>query len=129
MLEDISGDSFPEFVIVMNNSENMYDQPENIRIYDMYRLKDGIPERIFDINSMGYRSVYTICENGFVKCRGSGGAAASADIIYRLEGDSETVYQCVEHDGVDGVPKYFLSDAGHNNTQMQNNHSYRLMLI
>ncbi|WP_373483624.1 hypothetical protein, partial [Acetobacterium sp.] len=118
MLEDISGDSFPELVIAMNNSENTFDQPGNIRIYDVYRLKDGMPERIFDINSMGYRSVYTICENGFIRCRGSGGADASNDRFYKLEGNTETIIQDIEYCVIDHVPSYFQTDANHNRSQI-----------
>lgn len=112
ILEDISGDSSPELVIAMYNPKyNNSVHPNDFQIYDVYRLNNGAPERIFDIYTMGYRSIYTICENQIIRCYGSGGVNAHEHTFYKLDGNTATTIQKVTYDN----PYYILNDAKNNN--------------
>ncbi|WP_243134761.1 hypothetical protein [Acetobacterium wieringae] len=108
MVEDISGDAIPELVI------SMYDpryqsivHPNGFQIYDMYRLNNGIPERIFDIRTMGYRAIYTICENNIIRCYGSGGVNSHNEKFYLLNGSNASTILTITFD----KPYYTLNDA------------------
>lgn len=108
IVEDISGDSSPELVIAMYNPKyNNSVHPNDFQIYDVYRLNNGTPERVFDIYTMGYRAIYTICENQIIRCYGSGGVSAHADTFYKLNGDTTTTVQAVTYE----KPYYILNDA------------------
>lgn len=108
IVEDISGDSSPELVIAMYNPKyNNSVHPNDFQIYDVYRLNNGAPERIFDINSMGYRAIYTICENQMIRCYGSGGINAHEDTFYKLDGNNTTIAQKITYE----KPYYLLNDA------------------
>lgn len=131
MMQDISGDAIPELVISgydPNNIRNAYDEVQTeYKIIDTYRLVDGKPKRIFGGPPMGVRATYTICENQILKCSGSGGAANQHYNFYKIEGNSDAVYQNVEFDGFDGVPKYFLTDATHKNTQISKEEAWSII--
>lgn len=105
---DISGDSTPELVIASYSSNYGY------RIMDMYRLEAKTPERIFDIYSMGYRAIYTICENQIIRCYGSGGVNAHTDTFYKLDGNNANIFQTVTYEN----PYYVLNDAKNNNRRI-----------
>ncbi|WKY44854.1 leucine-rich repeat protein [Eubacteriaceae bacterium ES2] len=113
LLEDISGDSSPELVIAMYDP-NTYSSVHqcDYQIYDVYRLNNGTPERVFDIYSMGYRAIYTLCEDQTVRCYGSGGVNAHSDTFYQLNGNKSSIIQTVTYDN----PYYTLNDATHLNS-------------
>lgn len=55
-LVDLCNDGEPELIIAALNSK----YSGGYQIYDIWGQKSGIPYRIFDIGSMGYRSIYSI---------------------------------------------------------------------
>ncbi|MBC3804588.1 hypothetical protein GH808_09110 [Acetobacterium fimetarium] len=108
IVEDISGDSSPELVIAMYNPKYHNSvHPNDFQIYDVYRLNNGTTERIFDIYTMGYRAIYTICENQIIRCYGSGGISAHADTFYKLNENTTATVQTVKYE----KPYYILNDA------------------
>lgn len=103
MVEDISGDSIPELVIASyrpNSSFNKY------QIYDIYRLDNGKPSRIFDVYSMGYRNIYTICENQIIELYGDGGTSVHGVTFFKLDENSTLTCQHILYD----KPYYYLTD-------------------
>lgn len=101
MVEDLSGDSIPELVIAgydPRNLNNPYPDPQTeYRIIDVYRLVGEHPQRIFNMKSMGYRAIYTICENNVIKKRGSGGATHGYYEFYKLNGEITATEQSIEY--------------------------------
>lgn len=105
LLEDFSGDGIPELII----SHYREDSSRPYNIVDTYKLIDGNPQRIFDIRAMGERSIYHICENHIIRCKGSGGAGYSGIIFYRFEGTNRiTAFQAVHNQ--DENPEYYTLD-------------------
>ena len=58
-LVDLCNDGEPELIIVALDSN----YSGGYQIYDIWGQENGIPYRIFDIGSMGYRAVYSITNN------------------------------------------------------------------
>lgn len=107
MIQDISGDSKPELVISMYDPryQNVV-HPDGFQIYDMYRLNGNTPERIFDIKTMGYRAIYTMCENNIIRRYGSGGYNQHRDTFYTIEGSTVSMIEEITLDG----SNYYLND-------------------
>lgn len=117
-LEDLSGDAVPELVISgYSPSISRY------TIFDMYRLNGSGPERIFNIKSMGYRAIYTICENNIIGMSGSGGANTHYYRFYSLDANTSTEVQYVRFE----KPNYYLTDVSHNNIQIQKDDAFAII--
>ncbi|MDD3307067.1 MAG: hypothetical protein PHO29_08225 [Acetobacterium sp.] len=111
LLMDISNDSIPELFISMYDPKyKTIVNPTGYQIYDMYTLVNGKPVRIFDVYTMGYRAVYTLCDDNFIKCYGSGGALNTVYQLYEFNGQEVKLSQQIEYNGWNGN-KYYLTDA------------------
>lgn len=106
MVEDISGDATQIRISMYDPRYQSIVHPNGFQIYDMYRLNNGIPERIFDIRTMGYRAIYTICVN-IIRCYGSGGVNSHNEKFYLLNGSNASIIQTITFD----KPYYTLNDA------------------
>lgn len=105
LLEDFSGDGIPELII--SHFDKTSPRPYNI--VDTYKLVDENPQRIYDIQAMGERAIYHICENHIIRCKGSGGAGYSGITFYRFEGTKRiTAFQAVHNQ--DENPEYYTLD-------------------
>lgn len=76
---DINGDEIPEMFIGGDGNN----------IYDIYGIKDGRPERLFDVYSMGNRIHYTVYEDGIIGYRSSGGISNGGYKFYKVHKSSE----------------------------------------
>lgn len=130
MVEDLSGDSTPELVVAgydVRNTNNPYPDPQTVfRIIDVYRLVGDQPERVFDMQSMGYRAIYTICENNVIKKRGSGGAVSGSYEFFKLYGDTTVTKQRIEYDGWTS-PYYYFNDGNVNNLQLTREEAFGII--
>lgn len=110
---DINDDNIPELII----GEIGY------IIYDIYSLKDGKPERLFDVYSMGNRNRYTFYRDGVIRCESSGGVSIGSDEFFRLNKITEdtsfpmvTSVEKVLWEDNDGMKYYKL---GENDTRIE----------
>lgn len=118
LLEDLSGDAIPELVISgYSPSKDRY------TIFDMYRLNGSGSEIIFDIKSMGYRAIYTICENNIIGMSGSGGVNMHYYRFYSLDKNTSTEVQYVRFE----KPNYYLTDVKHNSIQIQKDEAFGII--
>lgn len=83
-LIDLANDGKPELIIAKLDPNNA----NGYVIYDMWGQSNGKAVRLFDLTSMGYRSIYTICENGSIKNAGSSGAGINSYDVYTLAKNS-----------------------------------------
>lgn len=83
-LEDISGDAIPELIIAECSPE----LTNGYNIYDMYGWDGEQVQRLFDVYSMGYRALYTLCEEGVIAIAGSGSAFDQSYTYYTLPKNS-----------------------------------------
>lgn len=104
---DINEDAVPELFIRDGRSG---------AIYDMYGIKNGKPERLFDVYSMGYRMIYTIYEDGIIGYQGSGSANSGSYEFFKVNpSGSEKMVASIESvswDDLSGPVRYFLTRAG-----------------
>lgn len=71
---DLNNDEIPELII----GEIGY------IIYDIYTLKGGKPEQLFDTYSMGNRMRYTFYKDGIIRCESSGGVSIGSNEFFKL---------------------------------------------
>lgn len=107
---DINGDGTMELVIAAVDGDNC-------TIYDMYTF-DGEPKRLFDAYSMGYRTIYTIYEDGIIGYYSDGGMSGGSYTFCELcktpySGDNyvNQVVYLSEHDP-SGIKGYYIARNG-----------------
>lgn len=83
-LEDISGDAIPELIIAECSPE----LTNGYNIYDLYGWDGKQVQRLFDVYSMGYRALYTICEDSVIAIAGSSSAFDQSYTYYTLPKNS-----------------------------------------
>ena len=83
-MEDISGDAIPELIIAECSPE----LTNGYNIYDLYGWDGKQVQRRFDVYSMGYRALYTICEDSVIAIAGSSSAFDQSYTYYTLPKNS-----------------------------------------
>lgn len=106
-LKDLSEDRIPELIISVSGQEEIKN------IVDIYTVEGGEPVRIISNDgSVGYRTLYWICEDNRIKRGGFGGVNYETYTYYRLErGDCSltTEEQFIYDSGSD--PPYTYVDS------------------
>lgn len=109
------GDGAMPLLVIADCRETYKDGGYNI--YDIYKYDMGTVQRVFDVYSMGYRTVYTICNENIIKVFGSGGAFNWGHTFYKMQGQTQTYEKVkeIEYDGWNGDKYYEINSAGSRN--------------
>ena len=106
---DLAEDGEPELVIAM-----LADYFNPYAVIDIYGSQDDRPVRLTENNnSIGYRTLYYICNDGRIKEKGSGGALNSMVNYYKVPayGTALEKSDSYTYDGWSEVPSYTYADA------------------
>ncbi|MBE7034395.1 MAG: hypothetical protein E7406_09245 [Ruminococcaceae bacterium] len=97
ILKDLNENGVPELFIVTTYEDGGY------CIYDTYTINEqGIPERLFDTYSMGYRINYVIGKNNTVIVEGSGGTSHSIELYEMREDCKMQQFLYLGHETLEG---------------------------
>lgn len=112
-LVDLANDGTPELFV--GDPNNLVDGGYNIR--DSYGYNNGMAGRIFDDMMMGERTVYTIMNDGIIRCWAHGSAYSYGYYFYQLSQNSRTpnLVRYLEYDGWHG--DQFIAGYNSNVTQ------------
>lgn len=106
---DLAQDGEPELVIAM-----LADYFNPYAVIDIYGSQDDRPVRLTENNnSIGYRTLYYICNDGRIKEKGSGGALNSMVNYYKVPAYDTALEKSdsYTYDGWSEVPSYTYADA------------------
>ncbi len=106
---DLAQDGEPELVIAM-----LADYFNPYAVIDIYGIQDNKPVRLTESNnSVGYRTLYYICNDGGIKEKSSGGALNSMVNYYKIPAYSTEMEKngSYTYDGWSEVPSYTYTDA------------------
>lgn len=109
-LIDLANDGKPELIIAKPDST----YSTGYIIYDMWGQSNGKAVRLFDLTSMGYRSIYTVCENGAIKNAGSSGAGSNSYEVYTIAKNSAkpVIKESYQQEGTSYTKYEGTSDKG-----------------